>query len=353
MEWKKKPVAGAMTPSAFHKDLKAGTWKPVMVFFGKEDVLLARAEAFVVGALLGKRRNDFNFEVIYCEKGAGRAIAEAAVTTPFGGGLKLVAARNASELKEEDYQPLARFAANPPGGGCLILEYPGAGSPWGPGKAGEGKASFREALKKNGQLVEFGQLNRRELAAYIRREAHEKGITTTEDAIALLIEETGDSLAALFSALEQAALYARGKRLDSAGMKAVLIKLRGFTVFEITAALGDRKLPLALAMAEQILAAARDDLGLPYYMTMIARHFRMLIKVRDMLHRKVGAAEMSRRLGILEKFVREEYIPQARNFPAPRLAESLAIIRDADLDVRTGRLDQRRAVERLVLRLCA
>jgi DNA polymerase-3 subunit delta len=353
MEWKKKLVAGAVTPAAFHKDLKAGIRKPVMVFFGKEDVLLARAEAFVIGTLLGKRRNDFNCEVVYCEKGAGRAIAEAAATVPFGGGVKMVIARNASELKDDDYQPLARFAAKPPPDGCLILEYPGAGSPWGPGKAGEAKASFRESLKKNGQIVEFGQLDRRELAVYIRREAHEKGVTVTEDAIALLIEETGDSLAALFSVLEQASLYAPGRRLDSAGMRAVLVKLRGFTVFEVAKALGDRNLPQALAMAEQIVASGRDDQGLPYYMMMIARHFRVLIKVRDMLHRRIGVTEMSRRLGILEKFVRDEYVPQARDFPRQRLAESLAVIRDADLDIRTGRLDQRRAVERLVLRLCA
>lgn len=350
MNWKPKgPPAGVIPHDEFYRKTKDGSFTPVIVFYGKEELLIARAEAYVKNAVLGKSVTDFNYELVYCEKGMGPHLAEAAATPPFGAGRKLVVARGAQELKDDDYDAIATYAARPFSGTVLLMLYPGA-TPWGIGKPGAGRTAFREALKKNGRIVLFDELDRGTLALYIRRETRALGVTATDDAITLLIEETGDSLAVLFSALEQAALYSPGKRLDTTEMKAVLTNLRGYTVFEFAAALGERDLAKALGMAEHIM---KEPKGLPYHMMMLARHFRILIKVREMLRTDRTKSQMSARLGVGENLLQSEYIPQARNYPAARLSMALGIVAEFDLDVRTPRLDERRALERLVVRLCA
>lgn len=352
MVWKGKrqPAAGAITHEEFRAKAKAGDLAPVLVFYGKEDTLIARAEAHVKKSLLGDRVTDFNFELIYCEKGMGRQIAETAATPAFGGGLKLVVARMAQELKDDDWAALARCAARPMKGSCLLLTCPGS-TPWGTGRLTEGRAAFRDAMKGRGALVEFNLLDERALADYIRREAKAGGVTITEDAIALLVEETGDSLSVLFTVLEQAMLYYVGKKqLDIGAMKTVLTNLRGYTVFEFAAALGQREIGRATGMAEQMFREPKD---FPLAIFNLARHFRVLVKVRDMLGRGMTTGQMVGALHIQEQFLRAEYIPQARNFPAARLSQALSIIAAFDTDVRTSRLDPARALERMMVHLCA
>ena len=350
MAWKsKRPADGAMTLEEFQHKARAGDFAPVIALYGHEELLIARAEAFIRKAILGDRVNDFNCELIYCEKGMGERLAEAAATPAFGGGRKVVVARSAQELKDDDHAAIARYAARPLKETCLILAYPGA-TPWGTGKLTEGRAAFKEALRKHGALVRFDPLERRELEGYIRREAKALGTAVTEEAIALLIEETGDSLAFLLTALEQAVLFAPGRKLDIDAMKAVLINLRGYTIFEFAAALGERNLARAFGMAEHILRS-RDEL--PAAMANLARHFRVLVKVRDMLNRGLTREKIAAATRINDFFLQKEYVPQARNFPAARLSQALSIIAEFDLDVRTSRLDERRALERLMVRLCA
>jgi DNA polymerase-3 subunit delta len=348
---KSEAPAGSVSPGELARQLASNTVKPVVALFGDEELLISKAEAAILKTLLGDRKNDFNYEVIYCEKGSGRQLAESASTPPFGGGIKLVVGRTAQEMKDEnDYEALTAYIMRPFKNSVLLLIYSDGSSPWGAGKTSGARAEFRAALKKNGSPVYYGLLDRPGLAAQLRREAEYLGFKVADEAIALLIEETGDELAFLLGALEQAALFARGGIIKTEDMRSIIVKLRGFSVFELTAALGDRDLPAALGMVESLVRSPKE---MPQAMSMIARHFRMLIKVRDMLSRKATASDLASELGVPERFIKSEYIPQARNFPVGKLASALQYISEVDLDIRTSRLDGRLAVERLFVRLCA
>ena len=351
MAWTKKSAGDAMSPAVFHDNVKASGVRPVLVFFGEEDLLMSRAEAFVKKTVLQDSASDFNFELVYGEKGQGASIAESAATAPFGGGMKLLIVRNSEELKDEDFIPLAAYVSRAPKGSCLLMEFSGGSSPWGVGRVSGIRASFRESVKKNGMLVEFARLSQDQLAAYLRREAKNIGANVSDDAIRLLVEEVGDDLGTLLGALEQASMFASGKDVvDIQAMKAVIIKSRGYTIFELAAALGDRNLSEAMHMAESLLS---DDAQLVYHLTMIARHFRILLCLKEMLGGGKSRAEMQQETGVNAFFLEREYIPQARNFDPLRLRSALGMIAEADMEIRTAKYDKRTAVERLFIRLCA
>ncbi|MFA6032735.1 MAG: DNA polymerase III subunit delta [Myxococcota bacterium] len=350
MAWTRKRAAdGSISREEFKAAARERRFKPVTVFFGEEDLLISRAEQFMRSALLGGDVNDFNCELYYCEKDDGSMIASAAATAPFGGGNKLVIARNAGELKDDSYPPFEKFAVKPPKGAYLLMLYPGK-STWGPKNSGNGIASFRKAMAKSGMVVEFAAMDKRELERFVLAEASKMGIQVSGEAVALLAEETGNELGILLGTLEQASMFNQGRKIGEAEIRSLIISTRGYSTFALAAALGEKRLGEALAMAEPMFRNESEIIG---NLRIIARHFRILAKVRDMLDRRCPMSEIQRETGVGEYHLGREYTPQARTFTAERLAQSLVHVTQADYEIRTSKMSKSKVVERLFIRLCS
>ena len=350
MAWaKKRSSDGSLSREEFKTVVRERRFKPVTVFFGEEDLLISRAEQFTRDAVLGGDVNDFNCELYYCEKEFGALIASAAATTPFGGGNKLVIARSAWELKDDDYPPLEKFVSKPPKGAYLLMLYPGK-TTWGPSHVGKGIASFKKAMAASGMAVEFSPMEKRELERFVLKEATRLGIDVSAEAVGLLVEETGNEVGILLGTLEQAAMSNPGRKIGEDDVRSIIINTRGFSTFELTAALGQKHLAEALSIAESML---RNKKEIVRNLGMVARHFRILAKVKDMQDRKCPPLEIQRETGVGEYFLGKEYYPQVRSFSANRLAQSLIFVTEAILESRSTGIGEEKAIERLFVRLCS
>ena len=84
---------------------------------------------------------------------------------------------------------------------------------------------------------------------------------------------------------------------------------------------------------------------------MVARHIRLLLKARVLLHEGSDRSDLPRLLGV-PGFVANKLLDQARRIRGAKLEESLARLAATDFELKSSRRPSRLVVEQAILELC-
>lgn len=85
---------------------------------------------------------------------------------------------------------------------------------------------------------------------------------------------------------------------------------------------------------------------------LIVRQFNGIFKVQEELNHGRSNADIARTMGAAP-FIVNKYAAQARNFTPSQLKEALADCAQAEEDVKTGRLNEKMAVELIIVKYSA
>jgi len=85
-------------------------------------------------------------------------------------------------------------------------------------------------------------------------------------------------------------------------------------------------------------------------LAMIARHFRILLKAREVAGRISNPADIARYLGV-HPFFAKQYADQANNFSLNELKDSFAKLSECDREIKSSRLSRLRILEHLVMEI--
>lgn len=114
-------------------------------------------------------------------------------------------------------------------------------------------------------------------------------------------------------------------------------------VFDMVDAIGQKRGAVALRELHKILE--HDD---PLYaLSMIVRQFRLMLQAKELLESRTNEAEIARTLG-LHPFPTSKICAQARNFSLPTLERIYRRLLESDIDIKTGQMDARVALDTLV-----
>ncbi len=191
---------------------------------------------------------------------------------------------------------------------------------------------------------------RRNLAAWIRRRAKEKGVEITAPAVAALVELVGGDLRALDQELEKLAAHAAYERaITLEDVRALTSAAQEANIFDLMDALGLRQRKEALALTARLFAERANEL---YLLTMIARQVRLILLVKEMTEEKrTPSGEIAKSLS-LRPFMVTRLLRQAQQFSAEELERLLGRILEIDQAIKTGRIEGRLALDLLVLEMC-
>jgi DNA polymerase-3 subunit delta len=319
-----------MKPEDLDRSVSKGEFAPLYFIYGEEEFLADRAVARLVEKLVDPAFKDFNFTVLYGKECKAEQILDTAMTLPMFAERRVILVKRAEELQAEQLEQLIPYIKAPSPSACLIFHA---------SKIDQRRKFFLE-LKKTNYLVEYEPLKYEQLAKFllrfIQQEAERVGKRFEATALDMLVYYSGNNLRELVSQVEKLSVYA-GKRntitLDDVRCMASDTKID--TVFEFSKALGNRDLEKSLRMMQILLRDPEVPYNFLGAIGAIAKNFRQLTIIRELLDRRVSSDDISKQLKISPFFFKEMLL-QAKNFKMEEFRKIFMLLHEFDMGLKGG-----------------
>jgi len=214
--------------------------------------------------------------------------------------------------------------------------------------------SERNALLKTlkdlgGSIKEFSPPSGANLTAWIVRQTRAGGGDISPRAAETLAAFVGSDLRQLAQEVDKLLAYAGGRQIQEGDVHLLVADAREMKVWTLTDAVAAGQRDLAVQALHHMLNDGAQPLML---MAMITRQFRMLVQVKDLVDARLSSDDIARQLR-LNPFVARKAAETTRNFSFERLDAIYRHLLEADLAVKTGRLDDTLALDLLIIELTA
>ena len=305
--------------------------------------------------VLPPKERGLNFHLFSGETDHLQEIIQTAQTLPMFSRRRFVLVKDADHLEEDETEKVKGYLENPSPAACLILKAQTLG-PW---------KKYRTAIEKIGKVTEFARLRGRPLVAWMKNRMKQKGKALSEEAAEFLAEAVGENLQSVENILERASLAA-GEN-PAVGLSDIEEMFsdsdaKMSTVFELTEAIGHRNVDKALGILGRVLgskailfkkeeAVSKMEDPVPLLLTLMARQYRLIFRVKELIGRKTPTEEIAGQLK-MPPWRLKNILDQAKRFSEASLREGILNCHRTDLAVKRSRGPKELLMEKLVIDLC-
>lgn len=196
-------------------------------------------------------------------------------------------------------------------------------------------AAFEEfPLPKDARLLEW-----------IRQQVALRGGTIAPEAIRALAEQVGADLWAMSNEVDKLVAYAGSRQISVADVGCLVARSPEASIFKMVDSAVEGKAGQAETELQGLLS---EGMNPGQILAMLIRQVRMVTLARDMIGRGVSQSEIQSRLGIKHDFVLRKTLIQARRHTIGRLKEFYRLLLEADIAMKTSRLEPDLALSVLV-----
>lgn len=207
---------------------------------------------------------------------------------------------------------------------------------------------YLDIIEKNGLIVEFDYKKPDELTGWVIKRIRELGHDAAVRTASMIVDYCEPGMDDILNEIKKLCAYAGDRVLitedDAARVCTRSVKSR---IFDLTDAVAAKQSYKALSILND-MAALREPM--PKIMFMIARQFRQLIQTKLLLKDGAGKSEIASYFK-LPPFIADKLIRQAKSFSMDSLKSAETTGMELDLAVKNGRLDDRMAVELMIMSL--
>lgn len=208
-------------------------------------------------------------------------------------------------------------------------------------------------LKKSAVCKEFKSFKDWEqdkVLQWIRQRITAKGKKIDQDALIMLEQTGGTNLRHLDREIEKLITYVREKPvITEADIQAVTVGSGG-TTFQFNEAMKSRQLRETMAFLEDLFENGEDPIRL---FGLVAANLRLYFQLLSMAKEKRSMADIARALGKNEYYLSKVYQSVRQHYSLEGLAASYHALQQKDLEIKTGKLAPKRAVELAVIAILA
>lgn len=328
------------------KNLKAGKLEPVYYVHGPDAFMLDTAVDAIIQAAAPDGLNEFNHDKFRGKDALGDRVRAAAEQLPFMVKRRIVILRNAEEMASKEFDVLGEYFENPSPSTILIVHVMTTN------KALDGRSSAVKKLKKVAVEYEFKAFYEDELDDFIARHAQSRKLRLTREATAHLVEAIGTELFLIVDALERVDLYLGDsdtvRNVEEDMIRHVVAHTRVHSVFALTEALGARHLERALQVFGTMIESGEPPIRVA---AMVARHFRILLRLKDPTLRNGDRNDVARAVGVAPFFLKD-YQKDADRFSKDELFRLHTLMLETDLALKSSRVSDRILMEALLYNIC-
>lgn len=307
----------------FDRHLAKEPLLPVYALIGAETMLVHEAVHTLRSRVLTVAP-DFNRTELRGNEATGARIVDAVRTLPMMAPKRWVLVTDLERLKADEAEPLLELVTKPIPTTVLVLT----------GAKLDQRTKLGQRLSGAGALFTFEPPRQQDLPMWIGRRAQGRGFDVEPEAARLLADLVGVDLGGIDRALEKASLHAGSEAsVTVEDIEATVAPTRLASIFELTDAVGSRKLAEASLVLRNTLAGGESALMV---LGMVARQLRQLVTTKAVGDE--GTAAIARELGV-RPFVAELLQKQAKRYTSEELYRALEALRRADLRIKSSKLD--------------
>lgn len=333
-----------MDHQKFFEELKAGTIRNVYLFYGPEAHIRKSALEALEKKILMPGLESMNRTVL--SNAPAQTIIESCETLPMMSDYRLIIVQEcallaAGKAKDEAQESalLCDYITRVPPSTVLVFD------------AGTGldkRKKLSAALVKLPGAVSFEPLDDAQLYKWMNQTLRPMGKQMSREACEMLAFTSGRDLTMLGGELEKLAAYAQERQqITPEDIEKVATHTAECTVFAMVDALSAGKAKEAFTLLGVLLEGGEQRIGI---LAMITRHYRQMMYLASLQSQRMPQAQMAKALGV-PPFALSRLMRQVGRRTYEQLhAQTLACVQ-ADYDIKSGRLREDAALERLMLLL--
>ncbi len=300
-------------------DINAKKLKPIYFLMGEEAYYIDKISDYIEEHVLEESEKGFNQLVMYGRDTSVEDIVSSAKRYPMMADYQVIIVKEAQDLSRTIEQ-FTSYAEQPQPSTILVLNYKY--------KKLDKRKKLHKAIAKTGLIFESKKLYENQVSDWIRRVLSGKNYKIEPKAAMMLVEFLGTDLSKINNELEKLMLILPKESIISPEHIEENIGIsKDFNNFELRKAIGEKNILKANRIINYFGENPRNN---PLVMTISLLHsfFTQLLLFHGLENKSKDA--VAKALGIRPFFV-DEYFIAGRNYPMRKVAQTIAMLREADL----------------------
>ncbi|MGE3799864.1 MAG: DNA polymerase III subunit delta [Candidatus Kapaibacterium sp.] len=325
-----------ITPDSFETGRRNGQIAPLYFLFGEEEFLIEEALHALLAVAVDESTKSFNYDQFHGTEIQLRDVVERATAYPMMAERRVVVLRDLDRAigsrKGDDGSGFLNYIESPLETTTLILTATTDAF------LGKGKAKPKSPYDKiieGSTAVHFRKVYDRELPSWVNRRVGERGKKISPEAVEMFVSYVGASLRTLNNEIEKLFTFVEDRsQISLKDVRGVVGASRTWNVFELQKALGEKKLELAVEIAERMLRAGEPP---QLILTMLTRYYTILWRLLEVRTRFKDPKAIAREVGISSFFI-NEYLSALSRYGLPGIRVAFEALLEADLALKSSRI---------------
>ena len=204
-----------------------------------------------------------------------------------------------------------------------------------------------KAIKEIGFVEEEVMPNEHILQTWIVGQAKREGKQITPDAWAEFLNRTGDNMDHMDREFKKLLSYCyESDTIEKEDVEAICTKQVETKIFDMINAIASKKLDVVMDLYQDMLSAKEPPMRILF---MIVRQFNQIFIMKDMASKGLSNREIATKMKMNDYIVRKNFAA-ANAFNINQIRVLLEEAADCEWRVKTGQLDERLAVEMLMIK---
>ena len=318
------------------QDLKTGNFKHIYLLTGEEVYLRSQYKKKLQEALVSP--DDIVNINFYQGKGISvQELIDQAETMPFFSERRLLVIEDSGFFKSASPELAEYLEQVPETTYFLFVE-----------NDVDKRGKLYKTVKKNGAVAEFSSQTEDTLMRWILGILKKEQKNITRPTMELFLEKTGTDMNQISMELEKLLSYTLGKEIITAeDVEAVCTTQTVNQIFEMINAMAQKNQRRALDLYYDLLALKEAPMRILY---LIARQFNQIMQISELSSQGLGREAIAEKLGI-QSFIVRNGLRYARSFSQEQLRYAVETAVQTETDVKTGKLDEKLAVELVIVEM--
>ncbi|MDO5403293.1 MAG: DNA polymerase III subunit delta [Eubacteriales bacterium] len=317
-----------------NEHIKINEFKSVYLIYGEEEYLKKQYRDKLKNAIISD--DTMNYSYYEGDKIQLNEVLAIAYTMQFFSERRLIIIENSVFIKSSN-EKLADYIKTLPD--YLIMVFVES--------AVDKRNKVYKAIAERGYITEMNTPSTGQLQRWILGILKAEGKTIGKAAIELLLSKTGAGMDLIRTELEKLTAYCIDRNeVTLKDVEAVCVSQTTNKIFDMVAAMAMKDTDLALRYYYDLLTLKEPPMRILY---LIVRQFNGLLQTKDGINRSMAQSEMARAIGVAP-FVVGKYLGQSKLFTQEQLMSALEECAGVEEAVKTGRLDDKIAVEMILVK---
>lgn len=284
------------------------------------------------------------YEIMNLDKQEGKGVSvdqiiDFAETMPFMSERRMLIIKDSGLFKsgkKEESSKLADYIDKLPSSVCIVFMESEI----------DKRLSLYKKVSKDHEAVEFKVATEKELLTWTKKELHRYKVNMSNQATEYFIRIVPPGMESIINEIKKLAAYKTDGEVTQEEIDQVCTKSLDIRIFELVKLLGNKDTKGVLEIYSNMLEMKEPPIRI---LAMVARQFRMILKVKYMRQKGHGNQSIVSRTGF-RSFMVTESIRQSSNFTFGQLEAAIEECLEADANIKTGMMKPELAVELILIK---